>query len=80
MPRIVMNQTIRAELAAQGKSMNDLSAFLDLSRSNVNLRLRGETDWKYTELINVARFLDMDIYALAALAAEREARDKKAGE
>lgn len=77
MPRLVMNQTIRAELAAQGKSINELSDFLQLSRTNLNLRLVGKTAWKYDELIEVAQFLGLDIYGLFELAAEREKRDKK---
>ncbi len=76
-----INAAIKAELSAQGLTQSVLATYLGFAnRRQIVARLSGETPWNVTELFEVAKFLNITLFKLFELAAEREVRDKKAGE
>jgi transcriptional regulator with XRE-family HTH domain len=56
--------TIRAELARQRKSQQDLQTRLGLSRSSMYRRLTGEAQFDAAELVIVAEFLGVTVAEL----------------
>lgn len=73
-----INAAIKAELSAQGLTQSVLAAYLGFAnRRQIVARLSGETPWNVAELFEVAKFLNITLFKLFELAAEREVRDKK---
>lgn len=52
---------VRAELARQRRPQRDLADLLGISIQQVSERLRGDVDWRVTELVLVAELLGVPI-------------------
>lgn len=75
-----LTQAIRAELAARGLTKTELADFMRIDRSYLTRKLFDTAVLSVLDLDKIARFLEIPVWDLFHLAAEREARDKKAGE
>jgi transcriptional regulator with XRE-family HTH domain len=62
--------TVRAELARAGKTQTELAAHLGIGQPQVSMRIRGEIDWRVSELAAVANFLNIPITSLITPATE----------
>lgn len=63
-----VNRNIKAELARAGKRPADLEAAdaLNLSHSRAMRRLSGETEWRLSEIEQVAGWLGIDLERLTS--------------
>ena len=75
-----ITQAIRAELAARGLTKTGLADFMQMDRSYLTRKLSGSVPLNTPELDKISQFLGIPMWNLFSLAAEREVRDKKAGE
>lgn len=56
-----VSSEVRAELARQRRPQRDLADLLGISVNQVSERIRGDVDWRVTELIQVAELLRVPV-------------------
>lgn len=64
-----INEKIGAWLLEDGHTKTTLAKELGLARPTLDLRLRGETEWKWCEVIKIARVTGCTLNELAGIAA-----------
>lgn len=52
---------VRAEISRQRKTQRELSEILGISQQQVSERVLGEVEWRISELVRVARWLDVPL-------------------
>lgn len=52
---------VRAEISRQKKAQRELAEILGISQQQVSERVRGDVEWRISELVQVARWLDVPI-------------------
>lgn len=63
---------VRAEISRQMKPQRELVEILGISQAQVSERVRGDVEWRISELVKVAEFLDVPLTHFVP-AAERAA-------
>ena len=71
MPRTLVNKTqykysrfndfVRGELKRRHQNLNALADYLNMSRSSLSLRLLGQVEWTFKEVLNTLEYLEVDI-------------------
>jgi transcriptional regulator with XRE-family HTH domain len=61
---------IRGAMALRGILQRDLATALNITQTQVSARLRGEIDWRLTELQTVARVCHVELADLAGAPAD----------
>ena len=71
MPRTLVNKTqyrysrfndfVRGELKRRHQNLNTLADYLNMSRPSLSLRLLGEVEWTFKEVLNTLEYLEVDI-------------------
>lgn len=56
-----VSSEIRAELARQRRPQRDIAELLGISVNQVSERVRGDVDWRVTELVQVAELLGVPV-------------------
>ena len=62
----IINEKLGAWLLANGNTRDKLADALDMSRPTLNGRLRGETEWTWKEVRNIASLTNSTLDELAA--------------
>lgn len=52
---------VRAEISRQKKPQRELAEILGISQQQVSERVRGDVEWRISELVRVARWLDVPL-------------------
>lgn len=52
---------VRAEISRQKKPQREISDLLGISQQQVSERVRGDVEWRISELVRVAEWLDVSI-------------------
>ena len=55
------NDWVRGELKRRHQTQNSLAEYLNISRSSLTLRLLGQVEWSFLEVLNTMEYFGVDI-------------------
>lgn len=71
--RDLIAQEVRAEMARQDKTQDEMSAVLDIDQAAISLRLRGRRSFRAEELVKIAAWLGVPVSKFMVEATDVEA-------
>ena len=65
-----LNLELRAQLVRRERTQTEVADLLGIPQSQVSSRLRGQTEWRLAEFVQLVRTFGLDLDALMAAAVE----------